>query len=192
MVVKVPVILLLFIVVIFLGYWFDSRGQLDILAATQRQESTLISSISNKHQQVVNLVAYRQQLQQVKTIFKKLLRHLPTRSEVPGLLEDISKTGTANGLEFKLFKPLPEIRTEFYAELPIKISVIGNYHQLAQYISAIAGFDRIVTLHDFTIKSATLASNATAVEKRQATDNLILDMTAKTYRYTGGVKEKQA
>ena len=119
----------------------------------------------------------------MQVTFHQLLQQLPTRSEIPGLLEDISKIGISSGLEFKLIKPLPEERHDFYSELPIKIIVSGSYHQLADFVSQVSALGRIVNLSDFTIKQY----QATAANKNhytELTDKLEMDITAKTFRYS--------
>ena len=107
-----------------------------------------------------------------------MLRQLPGETEIPSLLQDISQTGLASGLEESLFQPIPESAKEFYAEKPIKIRLGGNYHQMGNFVSGIAALPRIVTLHNISITPA-------SVGNRQVSDpnNLILDVTAKTYRY---------
>jgi type IV pilus assembly protein PilO len=110
-----------------------------------------------------------------------MLRQLPGKTEVPSLLVDISQTGLGAGLEEQTFTPLGEIQKDFYAELPIRLRYTGSYHELGNFVSGIAALPRIVTLHDISIKPVT-GSN---------TDELTLDVTAKTYRYldeeaTGG------
>ena len=101
-----------------------------------------------------------------------MLRQLPGKTEVPSLLVDISQTGLAASLDEKLFQPNPEMRKDFYAELPIRIRLIGSYHEIGQFVSDIAQLPRIVTLHDIEIKPDT-----------DQPDELVLDLTAKTYRY---------
>lgn len=178
--VKVVCILLTFLFILFAGYWFDARNQLETLASLQQKQHELLKTVKIKHETAANLQHYRQQLEDVNLAFRKILRQLPKRSEIPGLLEDISKTGLANGLQFKLFKPQEEIPAGFYVELPIKISVVGNYHQIALFISEIAGLDRIVTLHDFTVKPVEVDTNTSTQPKEQ----LQLEILAKTYRYS--------
>lgn len=97
---------------------------------------------------------------------------------MPGLLEDISKTGVASGLKFELFAPQPEVVHEFYVERPIKISVVGTYFQLAMFISRVAEMSRIVTLHDFSIAGLSSKDNKVVSE-----DELVMNITAKIYRY---------
>jgi type IV pilus assembly protein PilO len=104
-----------------------------------------------------------------------MLRQLPGKTEVPNLLVDISQTGLAAGLQEKLFQPAPELTKGFYAELPIKIRLVGSYHQFGQFVSGIAALPRIVTLHDIEIKPVG--------NDKSGYDNLTMDITAKTYRY---------
>ena len=102
-----------------------------------------------------------------------MLRQLPNKNEVAELLVDISQSGLASGLEFELFKPEPEVTKGFYAELPIRIKVAGDYHEFGKFVSNVAALSRIVTVHDFKIA----ASNDKGVR------SLSLESTAKTYRY---------
>ena len=126
-----------------------------------------------KQRRAANLDAYKAQLKEMEVSFGAMLRQLPSRTEVPSLLVDISQTGLAAGLEERLFQPSSEIKKDFYAELPIKIRLQGSYHDLAQFVSGIAALPRIVTLHDVLIQP----------EKNTGGNKLILDVTAKTYRY---------
>ena len=158
---------------LLLGYllvWKDKDPQLDQKVAEER---TLRDTFRNKHQKAVNLEVYEQQLKDIERSFGALLRQLPGKTEVPSLLVDISQTGLAAGLEEKLFQPENEIKKDFYAELPIKIRLSGNYHDFGEFVSGIAALPRIVTLHNIEIKT----------EKGAAYDQLTLDLTARTYRY---------
>jgi type IV pilus assembly protein PilO len=103
-----------------------------------------------------------------------MLRQLPGKTEIPNLLVDISQTGLAAGLQEELFQPLDEDRRDFYAEKPIKIRLSGSYHEFGRFVSEIAALPRIVTLHDLEI---------TPKGKDPAFDELVLNVTAKTYRY---------
>jgi type IV pilus assembly protein PilO len=162
--------LVLTIVLAYLFVWDEQRPEL------QRREDTeqaLRQEFKTKHAKAVNLEVYKTQLKDIERSFGALLRQLPGKTEVPNLLVDISQSGLSAGLEEKLFQPQPEQKKDFYAELPIKISLTGSYHQFGEFVSGIAALPRIVTLHDIEIKSVT----------KDAYDQLTLDLTAKTYRY---------
>lgn len=172
--VRVFTIFIICLAILFLGYWFDTKKQIAQLDQYKKEEIDLKNTFETKQHKAANLQAYQAQMATMKESFGALLRQLPERSEVPGLLEDISHQGLATGLEFKTIRLLPEKQIDFYVELPIEIAVIGNYHQLAEFVSNVASLPRIVTLHDFTIRSHTDKHNH---------DQLIMNITAKTYRY---------
>jgi type IV pilus assembly protein PilO len=146
------------------------------LQARQNQEQQLRSEFRAKHSKAVNLAVYKQQLTDIEKSFGALLRQLPSRTEVPNLLVDISQTGLAAALEEKLFQPGQEVKRDFYAELPIHIQLTGSYHEFGAFVSGIAALPRIVTLHDIQITPI-------SKDKSAAFDQLQLDLTAKTYRY---------
>jgi type IV pilus assembly protein PilO len=162
--------LVLTLVLTYMFVWNEQRPEL------QRREDTeqaLRQEFKTKHSKAVNLEVYKQQLKDIERSFGALLRQLPGKTEVPSLLVDISQTGLAAGLQEKLFQPQTEQKKDFYAELPIKITLTGSYHEFGEFVSGIAALPRIVTLHDIQIKSA----------NKDAYDQLTLDLTAKTYRY---------
>ena len=154
-------------------YWLVWDQQRPELQRRQGEEQQLRQEFRDKHSKAVNLEVYKQQLKDIERSFGALLRQLPGKTEVPSLLVDISQTGLAAGLQEKLFQPQPEVKKDFYAELPIKIKLTGSYHQLGEFVSGIAALPRIVTLHDIDIKP----------DNKDAYDQLSLELTAKTYRY---------
>jgi type IV pilus assembly protein PilO len=158
------------VALIYFFVWDEQRPELQ---QRQDEEQTLRQEFHTKHAKAVNLELYKQQLKDIERSFGALLRQLPGKTEVPNLLVDISQTGLSSGLEEKLFQPQPEVKKDFYAELPIKIRLTGSYHQFGQFVSGIAALPRIVTLHDIDIRS----------ENKDAYDQLSLELTAKTYRY---------
>ncbi len=171
--VKMLLCLLLFAGALGGGYWFHIKTLQAALAAVVAAEDGLRTDLENKAVLAANLDAYRQQMVAMEESFVALLRQLPDRTEVPGLLEDLEFTGLGSGLEFTSLAPQPEITQEFYIELPIRIEVVGGYHDFGQFVSGVASLSRIVTLHDFTI---------TAGENRA---ELEMSITARTYRDNG-------
>ncbi|WP_397450302.1 type 4a pilus biogenesis protein PilO [Pseudomonas sp. NA-150] len=164
---------LVMVLVLALGYNFylkDLQTQLDLSRAT---EETLKGQFATKAFQAANLEAYKVQMKEMENSFGALLRQLPGDTEVPGLLEDITRTGLGSGLEFEEIKLLPEVTQQFYIELPIQITVTGAYHDLATFVSGVASLPRIVTLHDFELKPVEAGN----------TQKLRMSILAKTYRY---------
>ncbi len=174
--VKVIACCLLLIIALALGFNFYLKDLQADLDRQRAEEQTLKDQFSAKAFQAANLDAYKSQMAEMEESFGSLLRQLPSDTEVPGLLEDITRTGLGSGLEFEEIKLEPEMVQQFYIELPIQIAVVGGYHDLATFVSGVASLPRIVTLHDFEIKS---------VEGEGVVGSSKLRMTilAKTYRY---------
>ena len=149
--------------------------QMEEYEQVQTEQDQLWAEFEQKQHQAANFAAYRAQLKDMERSFGAMLRQLPGRTEVPNLLVDISQTGNGAGLEEKLFQPGAELKQDFYAELPIKIRLTGSYHEFGNFVSGIAALPRIVTLHDIQIQPE--------LPKAAGTDQLVLDLTAKTYRY---------
>ncbi len=174
-----------FIVVSGLLIWYfvmGENGNLPNLHRAEAEQKTLWGTFDEKQRKAANLEAYRQQLAEIERTFGAMLRQLPGKTEVPSLLVDISQTGLAAGLQERLFQPGAETRKDFYAELPIKITLTGGYHEFGNFVSGIAALPRIVTLHDFEITRAQ-TRQASAGRAPAPSDELTLDLTAKTYRY---------
>jgi type IV pilus assembly protein PilO len=177
-------IALAFAVLAALGWYFfiwdDDRPA---LAKAEQTELELRAQFESKQQRAANLDAYKAQLAEMERSFGAMLRQLPGKTEVQSLLVDISQTGLASGLQEKLFQPGSEKSNGFYGELPIHIRLVGSYHEFGSFISGIAALPRIVTLHDVSISPVDTSKGGY--------DNLIMDVTAKTYRYIedeGGAK----
>ena len=177
------VALVLVVVSILLVWYFvtGENGNLPLLRKAEAEQKTLWATFDEKQRKAANLEAYRQQLAEIERTFGAMLRQLPGRTEVPSLLVDISQTGLAAGLQERLFQPGAETRKDFYAELPIKIQLTGGYHEFGLFVSGIAALPRIVTLHDIEITRA--GRGASRTRTPAASDELTLNLTAKTYRY---------
>lgn len=183
--IKVGVVAICCLLILGLGYWFDISTQFSLLNSAEQNEATLRTEFQTKASQAGSLPLYQKQLQEMQLVLAGMVKQLPNSTEIPNLLEEISKMGISNGLQFQLFRPMPEIDLNFFIELPIQISVIGSYHQLGLFISQVAGLNRIVTLQDFSIeqykdKPGTLLKEPSEPGEEQ----LIMNITAKTYRYS--------
>jgi type IV pilus assembly protein PilO len=173
--VRLGTAILLFVLAAAGGYYFFVwKSQHPLLLEARAKETELFNTLESKARKAANLQAYKDQLAEMEKSFGAMLRQLPNKTEVPNLLVDISQTGLAAGLEEKLFQPQGEVRKDFYGELPISIRLTGGYHQMGIFASGIAALPRIVTLHDIEI---------TPSAKDAGQGNLVLNVTAKTYRY---------
>jgi len=173
---------LIFVVaVVLMAYFLAWKPKQPELEAAKAEEQQLLGTLEQKARKAANLDAYKAQLAEMEQSFGAMLRKLPNKTEVPNLLTDISQQGSGAGLDQKLFQPGQQVNKDFYAELPIKMRLTGTYHAIGAFVSGIAALPRIVTLHDIQI---------TPAGKDVGSDQLQLDVTAKTYRYLD--EEEQA
>lgn len=169
---KLAGILAICVVLLAAGWFFVVKGQTEQLTRLEAKEQMLRTTFREKKKLALNLPAYRQQMEKMQESFGVMLRQLPDQTEVPELLVDITQAGLGRGLEFVLFKPQDKQYKDFYAELPISLKVVGDYHQLAEFVSDLAALPRIVTLGDINISP----------EKDEG-DVLTMAATTKTYHY---------
>jgi type IV pilus assembly protein PilO len=180
--IKVFFTVLVFVVIMLAGWWFHISNQQDDLATAEGKETQLKGEFSQKQAKSANLEALEQQLAEMQDMLRQLLRQLPSKTEMPELLVDISQTALAAGIETELFQPGPETPKDFYAEKPITLRMIGTYHQFGTFISGVASLPRVVilTLHDVSLTPKTAAAKG---GDPVPGGMLVLQGTVKTYRY---------
>ncbi|MDE3273835.1 type 4a pilus biogenesis protein PilO [Pseudoalteromonas sp. G4] len=171
--VKIIVCIIAAGLVAFFTYSMMVSSEIEAYEQAQQKEQELRTTYRQKYDVASKLEIYRQQMVEMEEKFAQLLKRLPTSSETPGLIEDLSYIGTSSGLTFHKVEWMPEIEKEFYTELPIKIEVVGSYHDFGEFVSKVAELPRIISLHDFTI---------TGGDKQE---QLEFSVVAKTYRYEG-------
>ena len=166
------------------GFYYITLAQLDELTALENQEVEFKNAFETKQKKSINLADYRSQLDLIEASLGEMLKQMPTKAEVASLLVDISQTGLASGLEFKLFQPSPEVRRDFYSELPIGIEVVGKYEELGLFVSGLASLPRIVTVHD--VKLSPITGSKPGADKKE---NLVA-MSAVIKTYNEGATEE--
>ena len=193
--VKILFMIVLFALIQIISFQLDIKNQRGVLEGERKKEVGHLNTIKEKQKKAANLEPLKLQMKEMEQSFGDMLKQLPSKTEVAGLLVDISQTGLAAGLEFQLFKPTGEVRSEFYAEQPIQITVLGEYHEFGEFISGIAALPRIVTAHNISIAGA----EKKAVKKGKGEVSVLtMKLTAKTYlaldeeEYAAGEKEAQA
>ncbi|MCV6611286.1 MAG: type 4a pilus biogenesis protein PilO [Amphritea sp.] len=180
--VKVITYLLVFSIVVGLGFYFYITDIQKGLDREINQENGLKQQVTIKTTQVASLAQLRQQMEDVEERFSELLKQLPTEKEVPGLLEDITEIGRSSGLDIQSITLLEEKKNEIFIELPISIEVSGTYHQMGQFVSGVAAIPRIVTLHDYNIEPLDRSQGGNEFRSDTNAD-LKMTINAKTYRY---------
>jgi type IV pilus assembly protein PilO len=173
---------LLFLVIMLVGWYVVISDQQDTLQSLAGKEETLKKDFSDKQAKSVNLEALQQQLDEMKDMLRQLLRQLPSKTEMPELLVDVSQTALSAGLQQELFQPGTEVPKDFYAEKPIQLKMIGTYHQFGAFISGVASLPRVVilTMHDVSLTPLNKSDKGSEPGPNQL---LVLQGTVKTYRY---------
>jgi len=179
MAVKVIMCVLAFAGALALGYFLHVTNLQKKLQAVQVTQGELRQDYEKKYFQAVHLEEYQAQQKEMQESFDTILRQLPSDTEIPGLIEDITLVGLKNGLTFSSIELQDEQLHEFYIEKPIKIVVTGGYHDLGSFVSDVADLSRIVTLHDFTIQP-----DRKRAQSGDARGGMLrMSILAKIYRY---------
>jgi len=170
------------ILIIAGGYWFIIKDQIEDLNNRERQETQLRTEFENKQRKSASLEIYEQQLDEMRDMLRGLLRQLPSKTEMPDLLVDVSQTALAAGIDTELFEPRAEVIKDFYAEQPIAIRMTGQYHQFGNFVSGVASLSRVVilTMQDISLEP---------VEDRPGV--LRMEGTVTTYRYLDDGEDSQ-
>lgn len=164
-----------------IGAYYVTIPQIDELEKLEKDEVSLRASFESKQKKAINLQDYRDQLAQIELSLGEMLKQMPTKAEVANLLVDISQTGLASGLNFKLFQPNAEVRKDFYSELPISIQVVGKYEELGLFVSGLASLPRIVTVHDVNMAPQSKDAKESPKDMKQHEGLMIMSATIKTY-----------
>lgn len=167
-------VVLVAVLLVALGLYFVIQPQYDELEEERAKETGLREEFERKQKKVAALDAYKDQLAEMERSFGAMLRQLPSKTEVANLLQDISQTRVQSALEEELFEPQSEVPKDFYAEVPNKIVVTGGYHEMGQFVSAVAALPRIVTIDEVELRP---------LGGQGATPQLRMSALAKTYRY---------
>ena len=185
--VKMIALLALMGLVLFLGYKLVIVDSIEELDSFKRKETELRSTFETKQKRASQLADYEKQLEEMQRTFGNLIQQLPSSTEIPSLILDISEKGVSNGLEIELFEPMNEALKEFYAEKPIKLIALGSYRQLATFVSDISGLPRIVTIHNIQLKpqedNKATGQNPAAKDGEEGSSRLRMEALIKTYRY---------
>jgi len=167
----------LLVIILAIGYFLLIKDKTEQLKMVQGLENNLRAEFEQKQSKAANLEAYEEQLAEMQELLETMFRQLPSRTEMDKLLVDVSQTALGSGIDVQLFQPNAEAYHDFYAERPISVRMLGDYHQFGEFVSGVASLPRVVilTMHDIALRRA---------NQRGAGDGrLILEGTVKTYRY---------
>jgi len=185
--IKIGAVVVVFALALFFGYKFVIVDQIESLKTVQAKELDIRKTYEKKQARANQLPLYKAQLEEMQISFGALKDQLPSDTEIPGLIMDISEKGLTNGLEIELFKPEDEVHKEFFAEKPIKLEAKGSYDQLAGFVSDLSALPRIVTINNIHLKHEEekpgVKDKSKNKNKKTSIARLSLKATIKTYRY---------
>lgn len=178
---KIGLCVIVGLLIVGLTWWVFVRDQRDSLEGLERTETELRDKYETRQGRASNLEPLKLQLAEMEQQLQQMLRQLPSKTEMPDLIVDISQTALATGITNELFQPGPEQPKEFYAEKPIALRMVGSYHQFGGFVSGVASLPRVVimTMHDISLKPRSKDKDAGIT----ANAPLELAGTVKTYRY---------
>lgn len=171
----------LLVIILTIGYFLLIKAKIEQLELVQNLETTLRVDFEAKQSKAVNLESYELQLAEMQELLETMFRQLPSKTEMDKLLVDVSQTALGAGIDVQLFQPNAEAYHDFYAERPISVRMLGDYHQFGEFVSGVASLPRVVilTMHDIALRRA----NEKDVGANAGDGRLILEGTVKTYRY---------
>lgn len=179
--VRYIILAVLLCVILGIGYFLLVKGKVEQLKVVEQKELTLRTEFEYKQQKAANLEAYEAQLAEMQKLLETMFRQLPGKTEMDKLLVDISQTALGAGIDVQLFQPNAETLHDFYAERPISVRMLGDYHQFGEFVSGVASLPRVVilTMNDISLRRATEKEQGGA----RSDGRLVLEGTVKTYRY---------
>jgi type IV pilus assembly protein PilO len=179
--VRYIILAFLLAIILGIGYWLLIKAKTEQLEMVENLENRLRVDFEAKQAKAANLESYQAQLAEMQELLETMFRQLPSKTEMDKLLVDVSQTALGAGIDVQLFQPNAEAFHDFYAERPISVRMLGDYHQFGEFVSGVASLPRVVilTMHDIALRRA----NAKDLGANAGDGRLIQEGTVKTYRY---------
>jgi len=161
---KVAILGVSVILIAALYYSFLFSPKADELAKLADSVEIARNEKTVKTQKAANLSRLRKDLQRLDAELKKAIAQLPEKKEIPELLSSISSKAQQSGLDVLLFRPRPESYQEFYAEVPVDITVKGNFHNTVNFFDDVGRMDRLVNIDNIGFKNPTVSGDSVVLE----------------------------
>lgn len=161
----------LLLVVVGIFIWFFYLPKFEKIGELKKEYAKLEKELTTVKKKAGLLKRYKAEMEKAEVNFRLAKKKLPETKEIPALLDGISQSGQDAGLEFLLFQPKPEIKRDFYAEIPVAIKVVGNFHNTAIFFDKVSKLSRIVNIKNIVMSP------------RKSGGALNTSCTAVTYKY---------
>lgn len=150
---KIAMVALAIIVPTALFYFLYYQGQAQTIQSLRIQVAQAHKDLNKARKAARNLPKYKEAIEKTRKRFAEAAVVLPKTKEIPNLLRSISDLGKGAGLDFLSFKPGKENPKDFYAEIPVDISIRGPYHNMGFFLDQVSKLDRIVTVNNISMGS---------------------------------------
>jgi len=150
---KAAIVLLAVLIPVGLFYYYVYKPEARKCSNLNRQITVARKDLNRARKAARNLPRYKKEIEEIREKFDEAAVVLPKSREIPNLLRSISDLGKGAGLDFLSFKPGKETPKDFYAEIPVDISIRGPYHNLGFFLDQVSKLDRIVTVNNISMGS---------------------------------------
>ena len=180
---KVGILVTTIILTVALYYSFLYSPRADEMAKLSDSVEIARNEKMVKTQKSANLTRLRKDLQQLDVELKLAVAQLPDKKEIAQLLSGISAKAQAAGLDVLVFRPRPETFQDFYAEVPVDITVKGHFHSTISFFEEVGRLNRLVNIDNIGFKNPTAAG-----------DRIVLETTsvATAFRFLDEAERKKA
>ncbi len=172
---RIIVSVVFFVVIAGISIYFLYWPKFEKINSLKKQLTDLEQKLSTAKRNAADLKKFQAKMKKARAQFNMAMKKLPETKEIPSLLTAISDSGQQVGLEFLLFEPKKEKKKEFYAEIPVAMSLRGDYHNLAIFFDQVARLNRIVNITNIQMTRAK--------GKGTAAGELLAKCTAVTYKF---------
>lgn len=173
---KIGILVAVLVIEAVLLLYFLYLPKRKVLIDLKAQHQTLQAEVEEKTKIANNLPKIQKEYNDLNIELEKALTELPNSKEIPSLLTSITSTGKSAGLDFLVFRPRAEVVKDFYADVPVDITVYGSYYSVANFFAAVANLPRIVNI-----------ANVEFVEVKSVNNRMMakVNCLATTFRFLG-------
>ncbi len=171
---KITIWILVLLGIALIFYFTLIKSKQDELKGLQANLNDLRTQIEENRKIADNLPKLLKEYNQLNEELTRALTELPLQKEIPSLLTSITSAGKGSGLDFLVFRPKPEVPKDFYAEVPVDISVSGSYFSVARFFIAVSDLPRIVNISNVAFSD---------ISNKGGNTNMRVTCLATTFRF---------
>jgi type IV pilus assembly protein PilO len=178
---KILGLLVVCLAIIVIFYMFVLTPKQDEQAEIRNTIAAAQTDLANKRKTVGDLTQYKREVEKLNQDLQKALKLLPNSAEIPSLLQKISALAQKSGLEIVSFQPNPQISLDFYAKVPVSLSIRGSYNEITNFFDAVGKLSRIVNISNFSFSMPKESDSKVKIEGSKKV--LAATCVATTFRF---------